>query len=259
MSYKPNVYNFSLQASRGLVLGTIAVSIGGYNPEIDPGTAPEDIWTGGGIWLAPTAPRIHDLVSTDAGDTGAGAGARTVRVFGLQTWDGKETSELITMNGLTPVPTVNSYVMINGMRVETSGNITQGNAGDITATAQVDGTVTAVISIADGQTSMAIYGWPSLQTMHFTSYSAFLVETGGSANEIRLQAAIRRNPDQPDTAYADTGEIGVFGQGTSYAPFYLDPPVAIPGPAIAKVRCLQVSANNAGIGAALGGFLVDKV
>ena len=55
------------------------------------------------IWLPPTVARIHDIVSTDAGDDGSpvGAGARTLLVCGLTSYSAKEVSETIIMNGTT--------------------------------------------------------------------------------------------------------------------------------------------------------------
>lgn len=257
MIYKPNMYDFSVQASQGFVQGVTTRLQTGYNPEIDSGTVPEDIWVGGGIWLAPTAPRIHNITSTSAADSGIGTGAQTIRVTGLPSWDETEISEIITLNGITAVPTVNAYVMINRMRVETVGT-GLANAGDIVATALVDATVTSVIGAGDGESSQSMYGIPSTQDFHFTSFAAWLVETGGSANEIRLQAAFKLRADDPSSPFIDALELGVFGQGTSYMPFSIDPPANMEGPAIVKVRCLQVSANNAGIGAGFNGYLIDK-
>lgn len=257
MVFKPNMYDFGLQASQGFIEGVQTLLRTGFNPDIDTATTPEDIWTGGGIWVPPTASRVHDIVSTDATDTAAGAGARTISIVGLREWDQKETSEIVTLNGLTPVQTVNSYVMINRLRAETSG-ATLTNAGDITATAQVDATVTAVISANNGESSMAIYGISALQAMHFRSFSSWLVDTGGVANEIRLQAAFQLNSDQPDSPFIDAVELGIFAQGTSYMPFILDPPAILEGPAIVKVRCVAVTANNAAIGAGFNGYLIDK-
>lgn len=134
----------------------------GANMDVDVGA--EDIWDGGGTWVAPTQARTHDIVSTDVNDDGSpvGTGARTIEIQGL---DGNYDlqGETITMNGTTNVPTVNQYIMIHRMKVLTAGS-TGNNVGDITATAQTDGTVTAQISASRNQTLMAIYQIPNGKT-----------------------------------------------------------------------------------------------
>lgn len=152
----------TLGIARGNVPGTSLMRKFGANPDVDIGT--EDIWDGGGVWVAPTQARTHDIASTDADDDGspAGTGARTIKVFGL---DGnyEDQSETLTMNGTTDVPTVNQYIMIHRMMVVTAGS-TGNNVGNITATAQVDGTVTAQITATRNQTLMAIYQIPNAKT-----------------------------------------------------------------------------------------------
>jgi hypothetical protein len=62
--------------------------------------------------------------------------------------------ETIDTNGITGTPTVNAYVIIHRMEVKTWG-ATSTNIGDLNAIAAVDGTTTAHIHIAEGQTQMA--------------------------------------------------------------------------------------------------------
>jgi hypothetical protein len=178
--------------------------------------APTDIWDMANtvqdeaLWVAPTQARIHDIVSTDAGDDGdpAGVGARTLRVFGLTDWDTAEVSEDIVLNGTTNVPTVNAYVIIHRMMVLTKG-ATSVNVGNITATAQTDGTVTAEIYAGQGQTQMAIYGIPSTQAAYMTAYWASLNKgTEGAADILPPgeSRARRRTDELPHQAYVRAEE-----------------------------------------------------
>ena len=50
-------------------------------------------------WVAPTQARTHQITSTSTSDTSDGAGARTIRIYGLTDWDTAEVSEDITMDG----------------------------------------------------------------------------------------------------------------------------------------------------------------
>ena len=129
----------------------------GRNADIDVGT--EDIWTQGGTWGAPTAARTHDIVSTDANDTAAGTGARTVQVTGLSA-AGVSQSEAIAMNGVANVPTVSTYLFITSLTVLTAGSGGQ-NAGVITATAQVDTTVSSAIAVGENASQMCIFRVPA--------------------------------------------------------------------------------------------------
>ena len=61
-----------------------------------------------------------DCVSDDADDTSAGTGARTIFIQGLDA-DYDELTEVLIMNGLTPVQSVNTY-----MRIFRTQNITAG-------------------------------------------------------------------------------------------------------------------------------------
>jgi hypothetical protein len=116
--------------------------ITGLNFDVDAGT--ETIWSGGGVWVPPTAARIHAIVSTDADDDGspAGAGARTVLVTGVKS--GVRVSETVTLNGTGSVNTASAYEHITELRVLTVG-ASGFNEGLITATAATDSTVSAAI------------------------------------------------------------------------------------------------------------------
>ena len=98
--------DFFLEVAKGNVVGHKAINKYGKNIEIDSGVT-ADIWTRGQtvlsggtslLWVAPLAARTHTIASDDADDTSGGAGARTVKIFGLTSWTTTEVEEIITMN-----------------------------------------------------------------------------------------------------------------------------------------------------------------
>jgi hypothetical protein len=254
--------DFALQVARGLVSGVTSVNKFGKAPSGIQSTI-TDIWsradagTTQQIWLAPTAARIHAIVSSSASDDGSpvGVGARTLRVYGLKTWDLAETSEDITLDGTTPVNTANSYVIIHRMKVLTSG-ATSINVGTITATAATDTTVTACIIAGEGQTEMAIYGVPSIQSFYMTRW-ACSVGKEASAQSVQFTMRVNENPNVQTTNYLLKNDLNVVTVGSSGIEKHFDNPIKYAGPCIIKVQGVG-SANDIDGAAGFDGYLVTN-
>jgi hypothetical protein len=265
-----NATNYLLEVARGNVSGVTSVNKFGKAPSGVQLTA-TDIWSRADatptqqIWLAPTAPRIHTILSTsdadsDTGGTVAqGAGARTIRVYGLKTWDLAETTEDIVMDGTATdgnaYKTVNSYVIIHRMKVLTMG-ASGPNVGTITATAATDTTVTAVILPGEGQTEMAIYGVPSIQSFYMTRWGAAMGKEP-TAQTIEFGLRINESPDVQTTAYLLKNNINVLSTGISAAQIHFDNPIKCPGPCIIKVQGIASSADI-DAKSAFDGYLVTE-
>ncbi len=200
------------------------------------------------IWVAPTAARVHAIVSTDDTDGKTAApnsvGARTLKIFGLTDWDTAEVSETITLSGTDAVNTTNSYVIIHRMKVLTKGG-TNINVGTITATAAVNATVTAAILPGQGQTQMAIYGIPSTQTAYMTGYYASCNLAGTS---IRLDVTLKVNPG-PDAElinFLTKQTQNIRDTGAGYMRHEFKPYMKISGPAIIKIQAISSVADSDG-------------
>ena len=85
------------------------------------GNSLETIWLEGGLYAYPPSATTMTVSSSDANDTSAGTGARTIQIAGLDA-SYNEVSETITMNGQTPVTTSNSYLRMNRAIVLTAGS-----------------------------------------------------------------------------------------------------------------------------------------
>lgn len=199
-------------------------------------------------WVAPTAARQHGIVSSSTSDihpnNGVGAGAHTVRVYGLPSWTESEVSEDIELNGTTSVNTVNSYVIIHRMQVIDCG--TSGpNVGKITALALVDITNTAQINAGEGQTQMAIYGVPEGTTAYMKDYYASVLRNNLSTNErhVDIQVVINQTPDSEPSNYTVKSTIGTGTRAADPFELTFSPWLQFAGPCIIKVQATGSSAN----------------
>ena len=182
--------DFRLKLAQGLIPGMKVIHKFGHNPLITQASDPEDVWDAGGIWVAPTAPRIHQLVSSSTADNGVtpSTGAREIEVFGLDR-NGVEAFEFILMNGQSNVPTVREYIMIYRMSAVDWGS-GEVNAGAITATADTDSTVTASITATNNQTGMAIYQIPADHEGYMTNFWGSLDDASGNSGDADLDLLV---------------------------------------------------------------------
>ena len=103
----------------------------GYNPDID-SAAEEIIAAFGGTFTIMTSDDTLDVVSSDANDTSAGTGARTILITGIDE-NYNSQIEIVTMNGTSSVTTTNNWYGVNRVVVLSSGS-NDANVGDITIT-----------------------------------------------------------------------------------------------------------------------------
>jgi hypothetical protein len=165
---------FDLQVSRNQIMGHQPVIIFGFSNSIGNTTTPQTIWEGANNatqnnYVFPVAAAPFVLVSSSASDTGI------VFVSGLDV-NFNLLSEYITLNGTTPVTTVNTYFRCNGLYY-TNGN----NVGTIKAT-QGSTTVYAYINQTIGQSQMAVYTVPN----GYTFYEQAIQATSTLANQAVL-------------------------------------------------------------------------
>lgn len=174
MSYAYKIRNDYFQSvANGEINGQKPFSIFGNNADIDSAAA-EDVWYHGeapftsypATFVPPIVARTHNVVSSSALDSSASTGARRVFIQGL---DGSynEISEVLTLSGTTVVTTANQYIFINKMTVVDVGTVNGANVGDISAIAQTELTLSALIQNTKGVSRAAIYMVPN-------GYRAFL-------------------------------------------------------------------------------------
>lgn len=157
ISVRPS--NFNYEVAEGLRQGYQTWNKWGYNADIDAGVS-ETYWSVGGTFAQLTTARTLSIVSTSTADDGspAGTGANSIVVTGIDAnWE--EQTEIVTLDGTTPVVTTSTWLGINRMALYLAGT-GKTNAGTITATATTDLTVQAEIPIGEGSTQHGFFFVP---------------------------------------------------------------------------------------------------
>lgn len=190
----------------------------GYNADIA-SAAEETIWDQGGLYSYITAASPVTVSSSSANDTSAGTGARTVRVFGVNS-AGAFATEDFTLTGTTKVTGTTSWWRVLKMEVLTAGSgaINAGDiyAGDGVVTAGVPATKYAKILAGNGRTLMAMWHTSSNRRALLKNLTIVTQDTA-TANTLTIRLVARI-----------TG--GVFQTYKKFVATYTGGPITIPNP-----------------------------
>lgn len=153
-----------LEIGRGRFTGIAKNNKSGRNGDIDTATVPEWIWEAGGVYTGfPTGDaETVQVLSSDANDTAAGTGARTVSFTGLdENW--LIASETLTLNGTTPVTGQTLFRRVHTASVQTSGSDNQAfNVGTLTFRhSTTTANVFCTIQPGRNQSNAAVYTVPA--------------------------------------------------------------------------------------------------
>jgi hypothetical protein len=229
--------DFALQVARGQVPGHRSVTVFGFNPDVD--QTEVTVWPHTGVVPHPAAALQMKVSSSNAADTSAGTGARTVLIQGLDA-SYNEISEVVTLNGQTAVTTANSYLRVNYAAVATAGS-GQSAAGDIyigtgTVTAGVPATVYDLIKFNYNDTVTGHYTVPA-------GHTAYLLQGMFSAGQASGSTSIQ---GRLMTVGADgirrTAAITTINNGT--ADYAFEFPIAIPEKTDIEATAIGSANNN---------------
>lgn len=184
-SQDPVPIQFPLGATLNRIGGHSRIALYGHHPS--PITAGADVWEGSGAYPFQAAATKLEILSASANDTAAGTGARAFTLNGLDA-NYNVISEVLTMNGTTPVQTVNSYLRVNGLLIA-SGGSGQVNAGDVTLRVTGAGATQAIARAGYGYAKQAIYTVPLGFTFLVTD---LLFECGGTGTGSVIQFSFTR-------------------------------------------------------------------
>lgn len=148
-----------------------------------------DVWINGTgtpsqYVFPPSAIQFH-VVSTSAQDGVGGTGILTLRLEGLDS-NYAVITEDITMNGITPVTTTNSFLRINFCYALTAGS-TGAAVGTITVKNTADTITYSVISPGMNVCRQLIYTVPAGKTLYLTSLT---IASGQGGNSLNVNAVI---------------------------------------------------------------------
>lgn len=223
----------------------------GLNTDIDTATVPEWLWMPGGVYTGfPTGnAEAVRITSSDANDTAAGTGARTVNITGLDAnW--AIQSETITLSGTTPAVSANTYRRVHTAYVASSGSNTF-NVGDLTIAHNVT-TANVFLQISAGRNQ---------------SYAAvYTVPAGKVGCVINLKVEVDRSVSSSISGFMWVREFGMAPRyrrpftASNSSVFFEDPygGIVYPEKTDIGVVVTSCSANNTSVQAAFDIVLIDN-
>lgn len=197
-------------------------------------------------YMTPTVAQSLELVSDSTDDNGTtsplGTGALIVRVYGIADWAGGEVTEDITLNGITAVALVTSFLRVYRMKVIGSGSYanstTSSHVSTITLRGAGAGATWAKITPQSGfglaQSEIAVYTVPAgklayvhsalvsveasktANVLFFARENADVVTAPYSAMQTKIilrnvDSALPIQPDTPLGAFTGPCDIGWMG------------------------------------------------
>lgn len=206
--------DFYQKLGEGDVQGYKSVTKLGFNPAV--GTTAELVSGVAGLSspFMPTVATRVEAVSASANDTAAGTGVRSILITGLDA-SLNEIQEVITLNGATPVASVQSFLRVYDAISITCGTYRGTNDGNITIRV-ISGGATILVILAGQSTSLSSHFCvPAGRSLYFHWFFAALE---GSKNVsltfwVAASADVVAAPFVPTLAAGRSGGVGsVFEQ-----------------------------------------------
>lgn len=236
---KPRVssMDYLYDIAEGNVAGHEAWVKSGYNPNV--GTTQETVWSYSTEYSFPGAAQQMEVVSTDnTADIPGGTGALLVTIYYL---DGNyvERSEVVSLNGTTPVPTThNNLYRINGFRCTAIGT-DDVPAGNISLRGVGGGTVYSYIPAGYTRARNIVYTVPDGKNLYITSV---MYSCADAAKGVRFinHANYDNVPGVPRSFFLPYGEAVLYNN-TVYRPLEL--PTVFPEHTDIKVSVISTQAG----------------
>ena len=202
-----SVRDFLLEVTKGNVPGHSQTAVIGLSTFIND-TAFQDIWEVDGSLVYLAAADKLEILSDSANDTLAGTGAQTVLISGLDE-NYVEQSQLVELNGTTPVETDDDFLRFRQLTVATVGSGDE-NEGTITVRTKTSGDTQGVILPDKGISFNSHFTVPAEKVAIILQAASFIPKD----DDIRLLNRIR----PLNGMFLAGGEIGLY-QGESVVAF----------------------------------------
>lgn len=181
--------DLGLEIQKGEIDGYRVIHKFGHNDAVGATYAPV---SDSGVYQTPTTAQSLELISSDANDTSAGTGARTVTVHGLDS-DFNEITEDVITNGITAVALTNTYIRVHRMYVKGSGTYATQVAGSHVGTltlrnsgAGVTWATVGVDGLPLGQSEIGAFTVPAGHTAFLRSLHIH-VDSGKTVDVVAFQ------------------------------------------------------------------------
>lgn len=244
---------YGLNIQRGLVPGVSVVHTFGRLPNVDVVDGFVAITDGGTSYSGQSATSAEtvSIVSTSSDDNVSGIGGRVLLLSGLGPGFVEQT-EVVPMNGTTPVLSSLSYIRLNPVLVIDAGPLLV-NQGEITITQSITTNIVfSEIQAGNNRTLNSGYTIPAGKVGHIRSGFATIGKKQTASSEIQ---ALSR---QQGSTYQIAEWFSIHSQGSSYIqrPFVI-PLIGIPAGTDILLRG-NTDTNNSDLSAGLEIILVDE-
>lgn len=206
----------------------------------------EDIWDEGGVLSYLTNAETMSVASTSINDTNSsGTGARKILINGLDN-DYNLSSEVLNLNGTTPVITANSYLRLYRVRVIDAGS-GEKNEGKITLTSTSSATIQASITATRSITRMSHFTIPNGYTGISVNLNLNVYRSSGSgtrAAEFDIHARIPSPYGGGNFIKYETNQYGLNSAGTGISTFQDRALATIPSKTDYKITVTAESNNT---------------
>lgn len=243
---------YGLNIQRGLVPGIGVVHTFGRVPNIDVTDNFVAVTDNGGLYTGFDAvtDEAVSIVSDNANDTVAGTGGRVLLLSGLGAGF-VEQSEIINMNGLTPVISTLTYIRLNPVLVIQAGSENANLGKIIINQSTTTSVVFSEIEIGNNRTLNSGYTVPAGKEGYIRSGFATTGKKQSSVSEVRAMAR------QPGSTFQIAEWFSLHSQGTGYVqrPFVI-PLIGVPAGTDILIQA-NTDTNGVDVSAGLEIMLVD--